>query len=203
MEKRDSIGFTEAEYIEKFREKDYPRPSLTADILIFADGRTKLLLIKRKGHPYIGQWAFPGGFAESTETIECTAARELEEETGIKGLDLKMIKLFSRPGRDPRGWTVSMAYSADVELKNCRAVAGDDAAEAEWFTLKKQAAASHFPAAMCILRMTMRSTERMYPYGSVQKINWHSIMRRSWHTAWKEAEEQAVRPAQIKKSLRD
>ena len=137
MEKRDSIGFTEAEYIEKFREKDYPRPSLTADILIFADGRTKLLLIKRKGHPYIGQWAFPGGFAESTETIECTAARELEEETGIKGLDLKMIKLFSRPGRDPRGWTVSMAYSADVELKNCRAVAGDDAAEAEWFTFEK------------------------------------------------------------------
>jgi len=48
-----------------------------------------------------------------------------------------MIKLFSRPGRDPRGWTVSMAYSADVELKNCRAVAGDDAAEAEWFTFEK------------------------------------------------------------------
>lgn len=133
MEKRDASGLTEAEYIEKYKEKDYPKPGLTADILIFADGRTKLLLIKRKGHPYIGQWAFPGGFAESTETIEETAARELEEETGIKGLELKRIKLFSRLGRDPRGWTVSMAYAADVALKDCRPVAGDDAAEAEWF----------------------------------------------------------------------
>ena len=110
---RDKNGLTEAEAIIEYRKKDYPKPALTADIVILAKEAAceyRLLLIRRGGHPYLGSWALPGGFAEEGETIEETAARELEEETGISGLPLKLVGIYSKPGRDPRGWTVSAAY---------------------------------------------------------------------------------------------
>ena len=108
-ELRDKNGLTEAEAIIEYRKKDYPKPALTADIVILAKepgGATvadqtapagkpntyKLLLIRRGGHPHLGRWALPGGFAEEGETIEETAARELEEETGyIAGRLLPLI----------------------------------------------------------------------------------------------------------------
>lgn len=139
MEIRDKNGRTEAEFLAEYKTKNYPRPSLTADIILFGDDRTKVLLIRRGGHPFLGQWAFPGGFAESTETVEATAERELEEETGLRGIALRPVGIFSRPGRDPRGWTVSVAYSADVKTDECAACAGDDAAAAEWFRLETAA----------------------------------------------------------------
>ncbi len=134
---RDKHGLTEAEAIERYRAKNYPKPALTADIAVFArtDGKWKLLLIRRGGHPFLGCWALPGGFADQGETIEQTAARELEEETGLTGLEMKLVGVYSAPGRDPRGWTVSAAYAVSVEGERLQAVAGDDAAETGWFDI--------------------------------------------------------------------
>ena len=131
---RDKRGLTEAEAIAEYRTKNYPRPALTADICVFARSGAgwKLLLIRRGGHPYLGCWALPGGFADQGESIEATAARELREETGLTGLDLRLVGIYSAPGRDPRGWTVSAAYGTRVETP-LNAVADDDAAEAGWF----------------------------------------------------------------------
>ena len=133
-ELRDKRGLTEAEAIAAYRRKNYPKPALTADVCIFAGSGKgwKVLLIRRGGHPYLGCWALPGGFADQGETIEATAARELMEETGLTGLALKMVGVYSAPGRDPRGWTVSVAYATRVEAR-LNAVADDDAAEAGWF----------------------------------------------------------------------
>ena len=133
-ELRDKRGLTESEAIAAYRKKNYPKPALTADICIFAKcgGGWRLLLIRRGGHPYLGCWALPGGFADQGETIEATAARELQEETGLTGLPLRLVGVYSAPGRDPRGWTVSAAYGTRVEGQ-LDAVAADDAAEAGWF----------------------------------------------------------------------
>ena len=134
-ELRDKRGLTEAEAIAIYRAKNYPKPALTADVAVFAkcDGRIRLLLIRRGGHPCLGRWALPGGFAEEGETIERTAARELEEETGIRDLPLSLVGIYSAPGRDPRGWTVSAAYAVLLDDGMIDASAGDDAAEARWF----------------------------------------------------------------------
>lgn len=136
-ENRDKRGLTEEEAIRRFRAMDYPKPALTADVAVFEKRKTgyALLLIRRGGHPYLGCWALPGGFADQGETIEQTAARELEEETGLKGLSLRLVGIYSAPGRDPRGWTVSAAYAVCVEEGRMKAVAADDAAEAGWFPL--------------------------------------------------------------------
>lgn len=134
----DKNGLTEAEAIERYRKKNYPKPALTADIAVFAEGNEgiKLLLIRRGGHPYLGCWALPGGFADQGETIERTATRELEEETHLTGLPLQLVGVYSAPGRDPRGWTVSVAYAVRVAKGRLHAVADDDAAEAGWFDIR-------------------------------------------------------------------
>ena len=141
-DRRDANGLTEAEFLAQYDSSIYPHPSLTADVVIFRtrddDGSSPdVLLIRRKNHPCIGQLALPGGFAEKGETIETTAARELEEETGVTGLEMKLVGIYSRPGRDPRGWTVSAAYTATVKEGEIRPVAGDDAREVCWATVQK------------------------------------------------------------------
>ena len=142
QELRDVNGLTEAEFLQQYDENRYPKPSLTADVVIFRTHEDSslcdILLIRRKNHPCIGQLALPGGFAERGETIETTAARELEEETGVTGLEMKLVGIYSKLGRDPRGWTVSAAYTATVKDGEIRPVAGDDAREVCWATVKEQ-----------------------------------------------------------------
>ena len=112
----------------------YPRPMLTADCVV-TNGRDEVLLVRRGNDPFRGQWALPGGFMEMDETIEHCAARELREETGIAVSEsaLRLVGVYSAPGRDPRGRTVTAAYA--VRLDDGVATAGDDAAEVRWWPL--------------------------------------------------------------------
>lgn len=123
----------------------YPRPSLTADVVVVAPepgegGRAEglqVLLIRRGRDPYAGRWALPGGFCEPTESVEQAAARELEEETGVRGVRVAQVATFSAPGRDPRGWVVSVAHLAVVPARRlAEARAGDDAGDARWWPLR-------------------------------------------------------------------
>lgn len=70
---------------------------------------------------------------EIDETLEETAARELEEETGLKNLELKQLKAFSQVDRDPRTRVVTVVFYGMVSLENSVATGGDDAEKAEWF----------------------------------------------------------------------
>jgi len=135
MELRDKNGLTEKEFLDQYDSSMWPHPSVTADIAVVAhDGeKCELLLIKRGGHPFLGRWALPGGFAEENEPLYGTAARELREETGITGVSLVPVGVFSEPGRDPRGWLITEAFRADIEKNEAAAEAGDDAADARWF----------------------------------------------------------------------
>ncbi|WP_052446597.1 NUDIX domain-containing protein [Candidatus Soleaferrea massiliensis] len=134
---RDKNGLTEKEFLERYQPGDYPRPSVTADILVFALGETlpRLLLIRRGGHPHLGSWALPGGFANPDESVDEAAARELLEETHITGLPLVQLGMFSDPGRDPRTWVITQAYIAVVDRSNIHPAADDDAADAQWFSV--------------------------------------------------------------------
>ena len=134
---RDKNGMTEEEFLLQYQADKYPKPSLTADILIFrkTGESIHLLMIRRKGHPYLGCLALPGGFAEQGETVERSAERELWEETGLTGQKLKLVGVYSRPGRDPRGWTVSVAYAALVDGDVLSPEARDDAASVHWVPL--------------------------------------------------------------------
>ncbi len=116
----------------------YPKPSVTVDIVLFTftEGELRVLLIKRRRDPFAGHWALPGGFVNENEPLERAAARELQEETGIQGIYLEQLYTFGDPGRDPRGWVISVAYFGIVSADQARRVhAGDDAGDAFWFNV--------------------------------------------------------------------
>ena len=117
---------------------EYPRPALTVDVVLATnDKQSCVLLIKRKANPFEGRWAIPGGFVEEGETLAEAARRELKEETGLTVNELEQLYTAGDPGRDPRGWTVSVVYLIRVDPKKIKPKAGDDAKEVKWFPLDR------------------------------------------------------------------
>ena len=109
----------------------YKIPSLTADVFIF-DDELNFILIKRKNNPYKGHWALPGGFVDYNESVENAAIREAMEETSIDIELIDLVGVYSKPGRDPRGHTVTVVYTAKGDMDKMDA--SDDAAEIEIFS---------------------------------------------------------------------
>lgn len=136
----------ETVFLSQYDIRDYERPSVTADIIIFSLRREKgssyrnrdtqklsVLLIRRGEHPYRNHWALPGGFLRKDETLEECAYREIQEETGLTPVALFPISIFSAPNRDPRGWILSGAFASIVMTEELQA--GNDAADAQWFDI--------------------------------------------------------------------
>ncbi|MBX3207501.1 MAG: NUDIX hydrolase [Labilithrix sp.] len=118
----------------------YPRPAVTCDVVVFTMRADDLavLLIQRKDEPFRGRWALPGGYVNENESLERAAARELAEETGIGGARLEQLGAFGDPGRDPRGHTITIAFTTFL-VAEAKIKAGDDAAAAAWHSFRSLA----------------------------------------------------------------
>lgn len=139
----------EAAFLDAYRPGDYPRPSVTVDLVIFTiqDGALAALFVTRGEHPFKGALALPGGFLrvgkdrnEQGEDLIDAARRELAEETGLSDSRIFLTQLgaFGKPGRDPRTRVVSVAYVALVrpELAQ-RTVGGGDVTHAQFLDVSK------------------------------------------------------------------
>ncbi|MFI8711043.1 NrtR DNA-binding winged helix domain-containing protein [Brevibacillus brevis] len=142
-------GQTEQEYLEAYDVSQFERPSVTVDMLVFtvmdeleenyrklSPKSLKILLVKRGEHPYIGQWALPGGFVTPGESLEEAARRELRTETNVDDIYLEQLYTWGDAGRDPRTWVISTSYMALVDSSSLQLKAGDDAEEAEWYRIE-------------------------------------------------------------------
>ena len=112
----------------------YEHMAVTTDCVIFTyeDWKLKVLLVRRGGEPYKGDWAFPGGFLRNDESAEEGALRELFEETALEpSSPIVEFGVFSDPDRDPRERVITIAWYALV--KPSEVTGGDDADEAAWF----------------------------------------------------------------------
>lgn len=114
----------------------YPHPAVTVDIAAFRvrDAALQVLLVKRAGAPFAGDWALPGGFVEIDEDLPDAAARELEEETGLAGCVLIQCRAFGHPRRDPRERVISIAWYTLLPPE-AEARPGSDASQVNWFAL--------------------------------------------------------------------
>lgn len=108
-----------------------PTPVVAA---IARDDEGRVLLIKRKIGPCKGEWALPSGFMELDESPTEAALRELAEETGLKGKSKKLIGVYSN-NSEIHGYLVTIIY--EVEIFGGELCAGDDAEEAEFFTVNQ------------------------------------------------------------------
>ena len=114
------------------------RPSVTVDVVVVArqPADLRILLVRRKKPPFQGYWALPGGFVNPHEPLEMAARRELFEETGITSQRMEQLCTVGTPGRDPRGWTITIVYMAVVgkdEADTFHLQPSSDAEEAGWF----------------------------------------------------------------------
>ena len=148
----------------------YERPSVTVDIVVVTHraGELQVLLIRRKNPPFTGHWALPGGFVEPNEPLEAAARRELGEETGAEPTHLQQLHTFGDPGRDPRGWTISVAYLALLEpgeAERWQLEASSDASEVGWFDLQEPPplAFEQKPSAHCIVARLADYEDRAKP----------------------------------------
>jgi len=113
---------------------EYPRPAVTVDVLVLAHQTRQILLIQRGNEPFKGLWALPGGFVDMDEDLPTAALRELAEETGIKGIQIKQFNTYGGVDRDPRHRTISIVYTSVIN-KPVAAKGMDDAADARWFSV--------------------------------------------------------------------
>ncbi|MBR4446716.1 MAG: NUDIX hydrolase [Solobacterium sp.] len=141
MELRNEKGQTLEEFLADYDENRYRRPSNTVDMILMTvhEEQLKLLLIRRKNHPFIGQWALPGGFINFDEDMETAVKRELEEETSIhENTYFHQLYTFGNADRDPRTRIITTVYLSMTPESNIRkTIANDDAADAAWFTIRK------------------------------------------------------------------
>ena len=145
---KNKQNLTEAQFLATYDANNFERPSVTVDMLIFTvtdeekknyrklpEKVLRLLLIKRGGHPYIGQWALPGGFVLMDESLDEAALRELKEETNIDNIYMEQLYTWGDVGRDPRTRVISASYMSLVDSSSLDIKASDDADDAKWFTV--------------------------------------------------------------------
>lgn len=104
----------------------------------------QVLLIKRGTPPRLGQWSLPGGRIEWGEAVDVAALRELKEETGVEAeltglLDVVDGVFTSRETGETTRHYVMIDYAA--RWTGGEPVAGDDAADARFFSRAEAMAA--------------------------------------------------------------
>jgi ADP-ribose pyrophosphatase YjhB (NUDIX family) len=103
---------------------------VTVDVVLLTviAGRLHVGLLQRSQPPFAGQLALVGGYVHASEddSAEHTAHRVLKEKTGLQGMFIEQLATFSGPHRDPRGWSLSVAYFALVPYARLESTLGPE-----------------------------------------------------------------------------
>ena len=93
---------------------EHPTPIATVDIVLLtvAERALQVGLLRRASEPFAGAWALPGGFVHTEEdrNLAGAAARVLRDKAGMVPRYLEQLSTEGGPARDPRGWSISVAY---------------------------------------------------------------------------------------------
>ncbi len=142
MEPVNERGETLEQFLERYDDSMYRHPSNTVDMVMMTvqDGALKILLVKRRDHPFIHDWALPGGFINFDEDMETAVLRELQEETSIcQRTYFRQLYTFGNADRDPRTRVITTVYLSMTPPETIRDTkAGDDAMDSAWFTISKK-----------------------------------------------------------------
>jgi 8-oxo-dGTP diphosphatase len=88
----------------------------TVDVVLLTlhERTLKVALLKRDHEPFQGVLALPGGYIHPEEDLDArdAAVRVLKTKAGVESPYLEQLATFSGPARDPRGWSLSIAYYA-------------------------------------------------------------------------------------------
>ena len=96
---------------------DFNNPKTTVTAVIIRDNR--VLVLKRNGEPFKGQWDLVGGFMNADETPEESLRREVKEELNVDCRQLDFIGYF--PGtyqwKDKKFSILSIVYLVEIDME--------------------------------------------------------------------------------------
>lgn len=99
-------------------ESALPTVICTVDVVLLTlqQGALQVALLRRERAPFAGALALPGGYIHAQEDADAqaSAARVLSDKAGLQSPYLEQLATFSGPVRDPRGWSLAVAYCALV-----------------------------------------------------------------------------------------
>lgn len=122
------------------RNKLYKNQGIHVITALFTveQGITKVLLIKRKNKPFEGDWVLTGGALYNNEDLEEGALRELEEKTGISGVEIKQFKAFGKVDRAPVMRMVAIGFIGIIDSKRVHVLRETkNTSNADWFPIDK------------------------------------------------------------------
>nr|ELR5227843.1 NUDIX hydrolase [Providencia rettgeri] len=115
----------EKKFLAGYNKNEYLSPLLTVDAVLFTyhENTLKVLLVERANFPEKGKWGLPGGFVDeqNDKTIEETILRKLKEKTGVIPPYVEQLCTVGNKQRDPRGWSVTVCYTALIAYQDCEA----------------------------------------------------------------------------------
>lgn len=102
----------------KHARGDYARPIVTVDVVLLTlrEERLQVALLPRANEPFQGRAALIGGYVHTDDDADAeqAARRILLAKAGLEGLFCEQLQTFASRDRDPRDWSVSIAYFALV-----------------------------------------------------------------------------------------
>ena len=105
--------------------RDYPRPNVAVDlaVLTVVDGQLCVAALRQES----GRLVLPGRFIREGRTVDDTVREVLELKLGLSPDHFRphLLQVFSDPGRDPRGWTISIAQSVALPSDELSGVAAE------------------------------------------------------------------------------
>lgn len=110
-----------------------PRPAIGVSAIIF-DTNERVLLIKRGQPPAFGRWHAPGGKLEPGETMVSACQREVEEETGITGIEIDCLLAVVERRLEGFHYVIMDFLAHLTESIPTKPVAADDVLDARWVT---------------------------------------------------------------------
>ncbi len=166
-------------------------------LLTLVDDALHVLLLRRERAPFKGVLALPGGYvhAQADQSAHDAAVRVLRDKVGIVSPYLEQLATFCGPGRDPRGWSVSIAHYAVVArglLQNERSGHAllpvsqlpslpfdhHGIVEAAVARLRSKSQYSSLPAHLCDERFTLPQLQSVYEAVLGEPINKVSFRRK-------------------------
>ena len=149
------------------------------DPIIFTvfDDQLHVLLVRRNIEPFDGCWSLPGGLidTELDLDVDAAAARKLKEKTGLDDVYLEQVCTVGSNARDPRNWSLSVAYFALIPKPDTILVASRGASEVRWEPVVRDEV--RLPLAFDHAGLIKRAAERLRNKVSYTSVAAHLLPR--------------------------